>query len=105
MKTFLPKFFGGIVVQTFSKHLKELSFERGITRLLDCKVEKLLSGIFVVTVVSSAIVDVTSNCLADDVLLSRDDVIIALSVKSKLVVSDESATANDILFVDSFYNY
>lgn len=79
----------------------------GITRLSNCEAGKLLplSGIYVVIIVASAIVDATLNFSIDDVWLSEDDgVIIALSVKpSKSLVLDESTTAYDVLFETIIY--
>lgn len=68
----------------------------GITRVFDCTVEKLLSGIIVV---ASSVVDVTLNILTDNVSLSEDGVIIAFSeISSNSMVFDESATARCMIY-------
>lgn len=98
----LPKFFGDVVMQIFSKHFTVwFSLESGSVRSFHFKVEMLFSVLIVVTVLGVTFTVADANFPVDDISSSGDDeVIIVFSVNSS-VIFDESTIALqcNLLFV------
>lgn len=87
----LPKFFGNLVVQFFSKHFTVFSLRS--VRSFDRKVERLFSELIVVLVLGDDDDgDDALIFLLDDISSGDDEEIIVFSVKSS-VISDESTIA------------